>query len=51
MIVWGGILFLSSGGDSKKYETGKSVIMYAAIGLFIVMFAKGVISIVRNIIK
>jgi hypothetical protein len=51
MIVWGGILFLTSGGDSKKYETGKSVIMYAAIGLFIVMFAKGVISIVRNIIK
>jgi hypothetical protein len=38
-ILWGGFLYLTSGGDPEKTKKGKNKILYAVIGLLIVMSA------------
>lgn len=38
-LVYGGILYVTSGGDEGKAEDGKNTITYALIGLFIAAMA------------
>ncbi len=39
MIVIGGIMYISSGGDSSKAESAKNTVLYAVIGLIIALTA------------
>lgn len=48
MIIYGGFLYVSSGGESEGPEKGKKVILYAVIGLLIIM---GSYTIVNTVIK
>ncbi len=50
MILVGAFYFMSSGGNPAKVETGKRVILYTVIGLFIILFARGIIAILRMIL-
>jgi uncharacterized membrane protein len=35
--IWGGVKYITAGGDSEKAESGKKVIIGSAIGLLIIM--------------
>jgi energy-converting hydrogenase Eha subunit B len=43
MIIWGGLRYITSGGDSGKITTAKNTIIYALIGLVIVALAQFIV--------
>ena len=51
MIIIAGFLFLTSGGDPEKVRTAKRIVFWAVIGLAIVLFAKGIISLIKTVIE
>ena len=50
MLVWGGIRYIISGGDSKKVTDAKNTILYAILGLIIAFFAYAIVNFVLNAI-
>lgn len=50
MLIWGGLRYVTSGGDSKKVTDAKNTIMYAIIGLIIAILAFAVVNFVINAI-
>jgi len=50
MIVFGGFTYLTAAGDPGKAGKGKSILMYAMIGLAIALIAKLIPSLVRFIL-
>lgn len=50
MIIFGGLRYITSGGDSSKVGSAKNTIIYAIVGLVIVAFAQFIVQFVlRNI--
>jgi len=45
-LVWGGILWMTSGGNSDKVKKGKDSIVWAIFGMAIIFFSYAVISFV-----
>lgn len=43
MIIWGGMKYVTSGGESGKITSAKNTIMYALIGLVIVALAQFIV--------
>lgn len=43
MLIWGGLRYVVSGGDSKKVTDAKNTIMYAIIGLIIAILAYAIV--------
>ncbi|MDI6591604.1 MAG: hypothetical protein QME61_01550 [Patescibacteria group bacterium] len=50
MIIIGAFYLLIAGGEAKKVETGKKIILYTLIGFAIVLFAKGLISVIKSVL-
>ena len=50
MILIGAFYIMSAGGDPKRVETGKKIILYALIGFAIILFAKGLVAILESIL-
>jgi len=50
MIIVAGFFFLTSGGNPEKVRLGKSIILWTIVGFTIVLLAKGVISVIIQII-
>lgn len=50
MLVWGGLRYILSGGDSKKITDAKNTVLYAIIGLAISFLAYAIINFVLNAI-
>ena len=50
MLVWGGLRYILSGGDSKKITDAKNTILYAIIGLIISVLAFAIVNFVLNTI-
>lgn len=48
MIIWGGLRYITSGGDSGKVGNAKSSLIYAIIGLIIVALAQFIVHFVLN---
>lgn len=48
MIIWGGLRYITSGGDSGKITTAKNTIIYALIGLVIVALAQFIVRFVLS---
>ncbi|MCU0667240.1 MAG: pilin [Patescibacteria group bacterium] len=48
MIMVGGFKYVTSGGDSSKTKTAKDTILYAIIGLIIVVLAQSIVWFVIN---
>ncbi len=44
MIIYGGFLYITSGGDDAGAEKGKKILMYAAIGLIVVLISYAVVN-------
>ncbi len=49
-IIYGGYLYLLSGGDTGKVAKGKNTITAAAIGLIIVLLAQTIVNIILGVI-
>ena len=50
MLIWGGVRYIISGGDSKKITDAKNTILYAIIGLIIAVLAYAIVRFVLNTI-
>lgn len=50
MIIIGAFVFLTSGGIPKRVSLGKKIIFWTLIGLAIILFSKGLISMIRAIL-
>ncbi len=48
MLIYGGLRYILSGGDSKKVTDAKNTIMYAIIGLIIAILAFAIVNFVIN---
>jgi hypothetical protein len=48
MIIYGGFLYVTAGGDTNKVGTAKTTILYAIIGLVIVALAQIIVKFVLN---
>ncbi len=51
MIVYSGILFLTSGGDTGKVTKARDVLKYAVIGLAIILIGSGFITLIQSILE
>ncbi len=49
MVLVGALLIMFGGQDPKYFEKGKNTIKWTALGLFIILFARGVIAAVRYV--
>lgn len=50
MILIAGFYFITAAGDPARAATAKKIIFYAVIGLVIVLFARGLAAVLKNII-
>jgi magnesium-transporting ATPase (P-type) len=50
MIVIAGFYFITAAGNPQKIDTAKKIILYTAIGLAIVLLAKGLIALIQSVI-
>lgn len=48
MIAIGAFIFTTSAGDPKRTSLGKSIILWAAIGLGVLLFSKAIISLIKS---
>ena len=46
MLIWGGLRYIVSGGDSKKVTDAKNTVIYAVIGLIIAILAYAIVNFV-----
>jgi hypothetical protein len=51
MIVWAGGTYITSGGEPKKVETAKNIILYTIAGIAILLFSKGFVAIINQLLK
>ena len=50
MIMIAAFYLLTAGGDPKRVDTARRIILWTVIGLAIILFAKGLISVLKQII-
>lgn len=50
LIVIGGIFFVTAAGNPEKIEKGKKIIIYSLIGFVIILVAKGLISLMKQVL-
>jgi hypothetical protein len=50
MVLWAGFLFVTSGGDENKLKTAKNALLWAGIGFGVVLIARGLSAIIRQIL-
>lgn len=48
IMMYGGFLYITSRGDANKAATGRNAIIYAAIGLIIIVLAQSVVALVLS---
>ena len=50
VIIYAGILFLTSGGDKEKVTTARKALWYAVIGLAIILIGQGFFTLIKSIL-
>ena len=48
MLIFGGIKYITSGGDSQKVKDAKNTILYAIVGLVIALLSFAIVNFVLN---
>ena len=46
MLIWGGIRYVLSGGDSGAVSSAKKTILYAVVGLIVAILAYAIVNFV-----
>lgn len=49
MIIYGGVLYITSIGDQQKMETGKKVVTWTLFGLIIILASWSIIKVIDDI--
>ena len=44
MVIYGGFLYITSGGDDAQTEKGKNILLYAAIGIIIILISYALVN-------
>jgi cytochrome bd-type quinol oxidase subunit 2 len=44
MVIYGGLLYITSGGDDAGAEKGKKILMYAAIGIIVILISYALVN-------
>jgi hypothetical protein len=47
-MIIGGYQMLTSAGDPKKFEQGKTTLLYAAIGFIVILIARSIVSWIKT---
>lgn len=50
LVIIGAFFLLTAAGDPKRVTTGKTIIIYTLIGFVIILFAKGLIAIIEQVL-
>lgn len=50
MYIWAGFLFLTSNGDEKKITTAKRAIIWASVGLAVLIMGKGLVLVIQSVL-
>lgn len=48
IIIIGGLMYITSNGDSNRVSNGKDMIIYAAVGLVIIVLAQSIVTFIVN---
>ena len=51
IMIWGGFQYITSSGDSQKATTAKNTIMYAVIGIIVVVLSYAIVNWVFGLFK
>jgi len=51
IILIAGFSFLTSSGNPKKRNKAKKIIIFALIGLFFVLFSRGLVALIKEVFK
>ena len=51
IIIYAGVLMLTSGGDPKRFQKGTEALKYAVIGLAVVLIGKGFVTLIQSILS
>ncbi len=51
IIVLAGYFFVTSGGDPAKIVQAKKMVIYALVGLAIILTAEGIVALIEEVIK
>jgi hypothetical protein len=51
MVVVAGFYFLTAVGEPRKLETARKIITYTAIGVFVILFARGLVYLVTDVLN
>ncbi len=49
-VLIGAFHILTAGGDPKRVKTGQNFVLYAVIGLGVILFARGFSAVIKNIL-
>jgi len=50
LIIIGGFMMITAGGDVYKLEKAKSLFLYTAIGFAIILLSKGLVAVLKSIL-
>jgi hypothetical protein len=48
LIVYAGILMITSSGNEEQFAKGKRLIVYAILGLVLVIMGRGIVDLIKN---
>ncbi|OGN04783.1 MAG: hypothetical protein A2831_01955 [Candidatus Yanofskybacteria bacterium RIFCSPHIGHO2_01_FULL_44_17] len=51
IIIYAGVLMLTSGGEPKRFQKGATALKWAVIGLAVVLIGKGFVSLIESILS
>lgn len=51
IIIYAGLLFLTSGGSQEKVKKAKTALLYAVIGLAIILIGQGFVTLIQSILN
>jgi len=50
MVIVGGFMIMTAGGNSEKVKKGRDVVLYAVIGFAVILFAQAVVFILKDLL-
>jgi len=49
MMIWAGILFLTSEGNPDRIRKAKTLVTYIIVGIFVALIATGIVQIIKSL--
>ncbi len=50
MVIAGGFMFITGGGDPAKITQGKQLLLWTVVGLIVILLAKGLVAVLRSVL-